>query len=65
MDLEVIEVFVSMDRILSYVEDVDKLKGQEQPFFDLIEESLRVIKGCGTLILRYLKSDAKGARFVI
>ena len=62
MDSEVIEVFASMDRVLSYVEDVDKLKGQEQPFFDLIEESLRIIKGCGTFILRYLNGDAKGAR---
>ena len=58
MDSKVIKVFVSIDRILSFVEDIDKLK--HKPFFNLIEESLHIIESCGKFIFKYLHSSNKG-----
>ena len=65
MDLEVIKVFISMDRILSFVEDVGRLKDQEQRFFSLIEQSLRVIEDCGTFILECLHGSARSTNLMI
>ena len=63
MDSEVIKVFLSVDHILSFVEDVDKLKGKSHRFFKLIEESLHIIANCGKFILEYLYSSTKGMIF--
>ena len=64
MDAEVIKVFVSIDHILSFVEDVDKLKDKSRRFFNLIEESLHIIESCGKFILGYLHSSTKGTVFI-
>jgi len=53
-----------MDHVLSFVEDIDKLEGKEQRFFDLIEESLHVIKDCGAFILKYFNSNTKGTNSI-
>ena len=60
MDSEVIKVFVSIDHILSFVEDVDKLKDKSQSFSKLIEESLHIIENCGGFILEYLHRGKRG-----
>ena len=62
MDLGVIDLFVSMDYVLSFVESVDTLKDKDKQFFDFIEESLRVIEKCGSFILKYFacNANAKG-----
>lgn len=61
MDSGVIEAFVAMDCVLSYVERVGELKDEEQLFLALIEESLHIIEACGRVILKYLNSNTKGA----
>ena len=60
MDSAVIGVFVAIDRVLSFVEDVEKLKDKQHRFFDLIEESLRIIEDCGQFIFKYLRGSGKG-----
>ena len=60
MDSQVIKVFVSVDHVLSFVEDVDKLKDKSHRFFNLIEESLRIIESCGEFVLGYLHGGSKG-----
>ena len=57
-----IDLFVSMDHVLSFVEDVDKLKGKGERYFDLIEESLRVIGGSASLLLKYINATTKGTK---
>lgn len=64
MDSGVIRVFVSMDHVLSFVEDIDKLKDREQRFFNLIEESIRVIGDCGSFILSYLSGTSRGTNLI-
>ena len=64
MDSGVIRVFVSMDCILSFVEDVSKLKDKEQRFFNLIEQSLHAMKDCGTFILKYLNGNTRGTKLM-
>ena len=60
MDSEVIRVFMAIDRALSFVEDVEKLKDEKSRFFSLIEDSLRIIEDCGKFILKYLRGSPKG-----
>ena len=64
MDSEVIEVFVCVDHVLSFAEEVDKLKDKRKLFGKLIEQSLRIIDGCGTFILKYLNSNTRGAKLM-
>ena len=64
MDSEVIEVFVCMDHVLSFAEEVDKLKDKRKLFLNLIDQSLRIIDGCGTFILMYLNGNTGGAKLV-
>ena len=61
MDSRVIGVFAAIDRVLSFIEDVDKLKDKERRFFNHIEESLRIIESCGQFILKYLRGSPKGS----
>ena len=60
MDAEVIKVFVSIDHVLSFVEDIDELKDGQRRFFSLIEETLRIIQDCGKFILEYLHGSTGG-----
>ena len=60
IDLGVINLFASMDYVLSFVESVDKLKDKDEQFFDFIEESLRVIEKCALFILKYFSGNPKG-----
>ena len=62
MDSSVINLFVSIDYVLSFVEDVDRLQDKEQHFFVLIEECLRLIAESGTFICKYLNESKKGAK---
>ena len=62
MDSSMIDLFVSMDYVLSFVEDIDKLKGKGERFFDLVEESLRVIGRSASIMLKYINATAKGAK---
>lgn len=59
MDSGVIQIFVAVDRVLSFVEDIEKLKDNEGRFLNLIEGSLRIIEDCGQFILRYLRGSPK------
>ena len=61
MDSEVIRIFVAIDRVLSFVEDVEKLEDKKHRFLNLIEDSLHIIEDCGQFILKYLRGSLKGA----
>ena len=62
MDAEVIKVFVSIDHVLSFVENIHKLKGGQHRFFSLIEETLRIIQDCGKFIIGYLHGNTRGEK---
>ena len=64
MDTSVINLFVSIDHVLSFVEDIDRLQEKGQHFFALIEESLRLIDESGTFICKYLAENKKGTKLI-
>ena len=59
-DEDVVELVKTMDNLLNFVEDTEHLKAKLQRFVNVIEEILRTIRGCCTLIDEYANSSAAG-----
>ena len=56
-----VELFVSMDHVLSFIENVDNLKEKQEWFLNIIKETLGMIEECGSFILKYLGANVAGS----